>query len=345
MAISLRGNDPRLNYFCPQPVDRSADAVRLERFPRIATETLTGQIGPSANLRSSAGCAVLFQSDSPWVDVHLTRLRHHQPFPQSIALEVGVGADRTICEGADLRAVQGDVVVRLTTGCERGGPLTRMAVWLPPISTCAVGGITLADGARIEPVTPPKPGWLAIGDSLTQGFSVQSPQDTWVHRVARSLDLPVWNLGIGGVKIEPDVFRWALDHQRWDVVTIGLGSNHVWRESDAAVVGDRAAALAELALAGGHRRVVWILPPWKPCEDGKGPSDFQGIPLGPDTGERVRQVREQLRQRLSAYAPHLELTGDHVPPDVRLLPDGLHPGAHGSAIIAERLIALLGQVP
>lgn len=339
--IVLTPDDPRIAWIAPLPVDRSQPEVRLERFPRAAAETLLGQIGPSANLRSSAGCGLRLASDSPWIELRLARLRHHQPFPQAVALEIGDGDAAAAVHGPDLRAQQGEVTVRLPTGCERGAPPQPLTLWLPCVSTCAVAGIAVADGAVIEPAPVPEPRWLAIGDSLTQGFSVQSPLDGWVHRLSRRLDLPCWNLGIGGVKIEPAAFRWALAARTWDLVTIGLGSNHAWRASDAAVAGERAAELAALALAGDHRRVVWILPPWKPCEDGKGPPDFQGVPLGPDTGERVRAVRAALRDRLAAFAPRLEIAEGHVPGDLRLLPDGLHPHAHGAAIIAERLAAAL----
>lgn len=333
--------DPRLSFVCPQPVDRSGDGARLERFPRTAAAALLGQIGPSANVRSSCGCAVRLATDSPWVEVHLLRLRHHQPFPAAIALEIEAADGVRAVSGPDLREYQGDLSVRLTTGLERGKAMTPLAIWLPLISTCAVAGVSVADGARVEASPAPEARWLAIGDSLTQGFSVQSPLDCWVHRLSRRWALPCWNLGIGGVKIEPAVFRWALGAKTWDLVTIGLGSNHAWRASDTASAADRAAELTEIALAGAHRRIVWILPPWKPCEDGKGPADFQGVPLGADTGARAGQVREALRMRLATYAPRLELAEGHVPADARLLPDGLHPAAHGSAIIAERLATIL----
>jgi lysophospholipase L1-like esterase len=340
-VIELAGDDDRLAFACPQAVERGRGEARLERFPRIAVECLLGQIGPSANVRSSSGCAVRLATNSPWIELRLARLRHHQPFPQSVALEVEHPDGVQAVHGPDLRERQGDLAVRLPTGLERGGPVVPMALWLPPISTCAIAGLALADGSQLAPTSAPTPRWLAIGDSLTQGFSVQSPLDAWVHRVSRARSLPCWNLGIGGVKIESNVFRWALADRTWDVVTIGLGSNHAWRESDTEAAADRARELAELVLAGAHRRVVWILPPWKPCEEGKGPADFQGVPLGRDTGERVRRVRESLRAALAPYAPRLELAEGHVPPDVRLLPDGLHPTAHGSAIVAERLGALL----
>jgi len=337
LGLSIGVDDPRLTWVSPQPPEHDAGSVRLPRFPRTTTTLLAGQIGPVANLRSSSGCALRVATDSPWLDLHLTRLRHHQPFPASVALEVEHADGITAVHGPDLRERQNDVTVRLPTGLERSGPVTPIALWLPLISTCSVAGLGLADGAQVAAAPAPLPRWLAIGDSLTQGFSVQSPLDAWVPRVARRLNLPCWNLGVGGLKIEPEAFRWALETRVWDVVSIALGSNHAWRQSDADAVVEPALRLAQLACAGPHRRVVWILPPWKPCEAGKGPSDFQGVPLGPDTGERVRQIRNALRSALSPLAPRLVLSEGHVPEDLRLLPDGLHPVAHGSAIIADRL--------
>ncbi|HEX3134918.1 MAG TPA: hypothetical protein VHX44_15230 [Planctomycetota bacterium] len=86
--ILIPASDPRLSYWCPETVDRSLAAVRLERFARAAYDALAGQIGPLANLRSSSGCAVVLRTDSPRVTLMMERLRHHQPIPCGIALEV-----------------------------------------------------------------------------------------------------------------------------------------------------------------------------------------------------------------------------------------------------------------
>jgi len=205
-----------------------------------------------------------------------------------------------------------------------------------------VAGVALPAAATVIAEVPPEPRWLAIGDSLTQGFSVQCPTQNWVHRVMRARGLPVWNLGVGGLKIEPEVVRWALDARRWDLVTIALGSNHAWSESDADEVAARAVALADLALAGGHGRVLWLLPPYKPCEDGKGPADFAGVPLDRAAGERAGRVRATLRAALAGHAPRLELSDDLGVRDHRYYPDGLHPFAIGFARYAERVLAALG---
>ncbi len=332
----LPPSDQRLAFWCPQPVQRALAEVRLERFPAAAHAAVAGQIGPLANLRSSSGCAVLLRTDSPWVELRLDRLRHHQLVPVGVACEVQEAEGWRAYASADLRERDGAVCVRFATGCERGGPLATVALWLPLISTCAVAGVAVAEDAQIAPATLPEPRWLAIGDSLAQGFTVQDPTQNWVHRLMRRWDLPVWNLGVGGVRIEPEVFAWALAARRWELVTIALGSNHAWRESDAEIAAERAVQLAELAVSGGHGRVVWILPPWKPCEDGKGPGEFAGVPLDAAAGERAGRVREAIRARLAGVAG-IEVVGDLGYRDHRYFPDGLHPFAIGFARFADQL--------
>ena len=340
--MMLGPGDPRLSFVCPQPVDRTRTEARLDRFPAAVTAVLSGQIGPLANLRSSSGCAVLTRTDAPWIELHLDRLRHHQLVPVGVACEVAQeGGAWQAFSSEDLREREGRVAIRFATGLERGGAPRAVALWLPLISTCAVVGVAVPDGAVVESEPPPEPRWLAIGDSLTQGFSVQCPTQNWVHRVMRARGLPAWNLGVGGLKIEPEVVRWALDARHWQLVTIALGSNHAWRETDEADVAERAATLAQAALAGGHGRVLWLLPPYKPCEDGKGPTEFAGVPLDRAAGERAGRVREVLRATLAGVAG-IEVVDDLGVRDYRYYPDGLHPFAIGFARYAERVLAALG---
>ena len=337
--------DERLNFIAPQPVNRSLPAVRLERFPAEIARMLAGQIGPLANLRSSTGCGVALATDSPWIELRLERLRHHQPIAQGIALEIRnddgtwAGAD-----SPDLRERDGDLMVRLHTGL-RPGEIQPCIVWLPPLSTCSITGVGLHDAALVDTWATPEPQWLepkwlAIGDSLTQGFSTQSPLTTWVHRLSRRWNLPAWNLGIGGVMIEPEVFAWALAARRWQLVTIALGSNNGWRDSTVELAADQAQRLVELALAGNHGQIAWCLPPWKPMEDGKGPPEFMGIALDRATGARIARVREALRTRLAQY-PTVQVIDDILPHDHRWYPDGLHPSAFGFARYAESVAARL----
>ena len=344
--MMLRPDDERLTWLAPQPVDRTRTEVRLDRFPAACAPLLAGQLGPLANLRSSTGCGVRLRTDSPWVELRLDRLRHHQPAPCGIALEVEdeAGAVLAHTDSDDLRECDGAVAVRLATGLERDRAPAAVALWLPVISTVAVSGVVVADGARVAVAPAPAARWLALGDSLTQGFSVQSPRQTWVHRLARRWRLPAWNLGVGGLKIEPEVVAWALAERRWDLVTIALGANHAWRESDADSAVARAVALAEQALAGGHGRVAWILPGWKPCEDGLGPSEFMGVPLDRAAGARSQRIRAELAAALAAYQPRLTVIENPAVRDHRLYPDGLHPSAFGFARFADGIAQALPEI-
>jgi lysophospholipase L1-like esterase len=345
-------DDHRVAFFAPHMAERSASPLRLERFPKSLQTLLAGQIGPLANLRSSSGCALIMRSDSPFVDLHLARLRHHQMAPCGLAIEVIGAAGIQEVHSPDLRERDGDITLRFPTGLQCGQPCSEIRLWLPLISTCAIAGVDIDPGARLEPAQALSPRWLALGDSLTQGFSVQSPLQNWVHRLSRRWDMPVWNLGVGGLLIQAEVFAWALAHQPWPLVTIALGSNHSWRESDVGSVERCAHGLAQIALAGGpdgqaHGRIIWMLPPYKPCEDGLGPAEFAGMRLDVATGARAFRVRETLRACLAEYAPRIEVIGDLMPHDHRLLLDGLHPSAFGFARFANNLATAmaLSKVP
>src|SRR6478672_2326230 len=112
MSLLIPAPDPRLAYYTPQPVDRSGETVRLERFPRAAADVLRNQLGALANLRSSSGCAVALRTDSPVVELRLARLRHHQLVPQGVACEVEQpdGSWRTY-PSVDLREFTGELSV------------------------------------------------------------------------------------------------------------------------------------------------------------------------------------------------------------------------------------------
>jgi lysophospholipase L1-like esterase len=210
-------------------------------------------------------------------------------------------------------------------------------MWLPPISTTSVASISVRDDATLAEPLVPAPTWLAIGDSITQGFSVSCPTETWVHRLQPHYG-PAWNLGIGGCLIEPDAFTWALHEQPWQRICIGLGSNHAWRDSTLADVADRTETLVHAALATDCPHIAWILPPWKPLEVGQGPSHYMHVPLDQDVARRLTSIRETIRHTLAPYAPRMSILEDLTVKNDRLYPDGLHPTGHATAAVAENIL-------
>ena len=335
--MQIHADDPRLKFWAPQPAVARRGAVRAERFTAEANQILANQIGPLANVRSSSGCAVLIRCNSPWIELQLERLRHHQFAPVGIDCEV-ISDDGSISvtHSADLRDRDGDCTIRFSTGLEREGTPATCCLWLPLISTCAVAGMQLAEGSAVETAVLPKPRWLAIGDSLTQGFSVQQPTQHWVHRCARAWQLPVWNLGVGGLRIEPELFATALQQQPWELVTVGLGSNHAWRDGDAAQTAERATALCDQLMQAEIKHIVWLMPPWKPLEDGKGPPEFFGVPLDQAAARRLAGIRDALQTVIARY-PTITLVADLTAHEHRFYADGLHPAATGFAKMADAL--------
>ena len=95
--------------------------MRLDRFGPEAQQVVAGQIGPLANLRSSSACALVLRTDSPVIELHLARLRHHQPASVQVALQWrdDGGSWRTVTS-SDLRTEQGSVSVWLPTGLSSG---------------------------------------------------------------------------------------------------------------------------------------------------------------------------------------------------------------------------------
>ena len=206
--LNLPADDSRLRWWAPRPPVRSGDALRAERFGSDAQQILRNQIGPLANVRSASGCAIVLRTDSPWVVLCLDRLRHHQYAPVGIDCEIISDEGEVFTQySGDLRTQDGDVQVRFATGLERGGALRTVWLWLPLISTQVVTGLRLTRDAQIEVAELPQPQWLALGDSLTQGFVVQQPTQHWVHQVSKQLNMPAWNMGVGGLQIESRALR------------------------------------------------------------------------------------------------------------------------------------------
>lgn len=338
-------DNPALAYWAPRSPRRDPMGMRLDRFGPEAQQVVSGQIGPLANIRSSSSCAVVIKTDSQIIELHLARLRHHQPASVQVALQWldDNGSWRTVTS-SDLRTVDGDVSVWLPTGIPVGTP-RECWIWLPSISACLVAGLSLSHGAHFESPQLPDPRWLILGDSLAQGFNVACPTKTWVHRVSEQLGMPYWCMGVGGLKIEAPLFEPVLSHKNWEMITIALGSNHSWRDSDVHEVANRAEAMLELVFSGNHQKIQWIIPPWKPCEEGLGPPEFFGVPLDKKAGERARRVREILGEILERtqqqYSDRFQVLSELMPHDHRLLADGLHPQTLGMQRYADNFIKQL----
>ena len=80
------------------------------------------------------------------------------------------------------------------------------------------------DLGEVEYVEKKKKNYLALGDSITQGYTSDRPSMSYVSVVARHFDLNCLNLGIGGYNQNPEILDQEINFDA-DVITIAFGVN------------------------------------------------------------------------------------------------------------------------
>lgn len=204
-----------------------------------------------------------------------------------------------------------------------------VTVLLPALVSSVLTKLTLEDGASFIPA-PKRPVWLAVGDSISQGYDAAHPRCRYTARVAAALGMDEHNLAIGGEIFNPTVGH-TLCEEGISLVTIAYGSND-WKrcgyEEAVATTEDFFAAAAE---ALTHIPVYVITPIWR--KDCVTPSAF-----GP-----FARVGDTIRAICSQYPNFTVIDGfDFVPHDTALFADGsLHPNDEGFTHYAKQLLAIL----
>lgn len=82
------------------------------------------------------------------------------------------------------------------------GPEHEVRLYLPCLTGCAVGDVTVEGATYLEPLGP-RPALLVLGDSVAQGFTVADPALTWPVLLAERLGLDLVNQGVGGQVFQP----------------------------------------------------------------------------------------------------------------------------------------------
>ena len=108
---------------------------------------------------------------------------------------------------------------------EQAEPVQRtLDIWLPHLCRTDITALEVNDGANIEaaPALPLR--WLAYGDSITQGMTGTLPTRTHIARCALALEAEVFNLGIGGAKLD-NVLGQNIPEGEFDLISIAYGTN------------------------------------------------------------------------------------------------------------------------
>ena len=134
---------------------------------------------------------------------------------------------------AEFFAVAGQDVVR-TPVPESGGSVEialpareageSVRVYLPERSDLRLQALTPLDG-EIGPVSTRRPLWVAYGDSITQGWSVEGAESSWVRRIAGRFGLELVNLGLAGSARGEQPAAVAVSESGAEIVTVSWGTN------------------------------------------------------------------------------------------------------------------------
>lgn len=186
------------------------------------------------------------------------------------------------------------------------------------------------EGGDLAPA-PRGPRWIAYGDSIAEGWIASGPSGAWPAVAARRHGLDVVNLGYAGSargELPSAQQIAALDA---DVISISHGTN-CWSRipfSTALFAEQTRAFLASVRQGHPDTPVVVTTPILRP--DAEATPNALGATL-----VDLRVAMENLtRELIAAGDAHLTLVegGDLIGPDD--LPDGIHPGDHGHAVLAE----------
>ena len=340
---------------------RRPTGVSYSRLPAWAREQIgDGYLDLMASM--PAGGRLAFRTSSPALelDVSLTTLRYGHAERPDPAFDLVVDGELR----STTRATAFAVLRATSSGLERvpGGPVTLrfelpgsdqsiVELWLPHDAAVTIRSARVEPGTGVVPLEP-RPRWVHYGSSISQCLEAVRPTETWPAAVARSLDLDLTCLGLGGqCALDQQVARVLRDLPA-DVLSLKVGTNLL----DGDLMRERVFRPALHAFLDtvreGHptTSITVVTPVHCPAgEDRPGPMTF--TPAGrfevlPRPAELARgaltlnRIREITREVVASREDHhLKLVDGPTllgPADAERFHDGLHPDAEGYRLMAAR---------
>jgi hypothetical protein len=201
----------------------------------------------------------------------------------------------------------------------------RVRIWLPQSNHVSLGEL---DSDAAPKAVPEGPRWIAYGSSITQCRLAAGPSETWPALVATELGWSLRCLGFAGeCHLDPAVAHYIRDTEA-DVISLCVGVNiHGAATFSARSLGPALEGFVRTIRDGHPDTPILLITPLHAPE-----RERQRNALG--------QTLADVRAEVAAAAHGLPvLDGPSVfgPDDAHLLVDGLHPGADGYRLLAERL--------
>lgn len=200
----------------------------------------------------------------------------------------------------------------------------RVTVYLPNLFGMRIRSMVLAEASVVEPAQKSCK-LLAVGDSITQGYTAVFPSLSYVNVLGRLLNADVLNQGIGGARFE------ACDIERGvsfapDLITVAYGTNDWSRGRD--IETNARAYLKALTALYPTTPVYVILPLWR--------GDVAKKELAIIPFEETHVI---LRRVCEGFPTITVVDGREIVPHFPefFMPDTLHPNDLGFVLYGENL--------
>ena len=230
----------------------------------------------------------------------------------------------------EVEAVLGSGTVKLKVN-QPIGANERAIVYLPEGMKPEVLSIKAIDGS-IAPAAG-QPRWIAYGDSITEGWIAAGPSTGWPALAGRLFGLDVVNMGYAGASRGEIVSAEHIASVPADVITLAHGTNCWTRipHSAAQMRANMKAFLDIVRQGHGNTPLVVASPVIRPDAEAKANR------LGASLADLRGAIEDVTREAIAAGDRNLVLVPGLPILNGSQLPDTIHPGDEGHALMARTI--------
>jgi lysophospholipase L1-like esterase len=208
---------------------------------------------------------------------------------------------------------------------------TPVTVHLPEGMRPTIHGLRPIGGAIVP--GPPRPRWVAYGDSILEGWAASAPALAWPALVARWAGLDLVNLGYAGSARGEIATAESVASLEASVISLSYGTN-CWSmipHSGAMMSAGFDGFLTIVRQGHPATPIVVVSPIRRPA------AEDTPNRLGATLASLRAAIEGVVRERIAGGDPNLLLVeGNALVPDERL-PDGIHPDDEGHVLLATAL--------
>ncbi len=205
------------------------------------------------------------------------------------------------------------------------GEMKEVQVSFPHLAQVVLQDFRLDDGARIEAASPLKGKMVFVGDSIFQGMTSSSAENSIEAIFGRKLGCDIHNLAVGGAIMQPEAVRLSRA-LGGTMVAINFGVNDFAQAISMAVFEQRTRDSIRLLAEDAQNRKPYVVVPI-PFPGENGPNK-EGL-----TSEDYRNC---IRKAAKEYPAITLIEGmEFYPNDRKYFIDSCHPNDAGAAIYAD----------